>query len=173
VNCYVLIGGRSKRLGRSKAELFLPNIAAAARPAFARVVAVQRPGGRAAPIDTIFDEGGDAPVFGVLAALRHARGRCFILATDYPLLTTPLLRDLRRRFEQSAAPMLVPLAHGVPQMLCAGYAPELLPRIQQRVAEGKLDLRGLLPDAETVAIEGKLLLNVNTPAELAEAERYR
>jgi molybdopterin-guanine dinucleotide biosynthesis protein A len=166
VNCYVLIGGRSTRIGRSKADLFLKDVVAAAEPVFERVIAVQRPGAPAAPIETIFDDGGDAPIFGVLAALRHAKGRCFILATDYPLITTDVLRDLRQRFEASGRPMLVPVWHGIPQTLCAGYAPELVTRIEQRIGEGKLGVRGLLDEAETIMMDSQTLLNVNTPADL-------
>lgn len=170
MNCYILIGGRSTRLGQSKADLFLDDVFAAAKPAFERVIAVQRAGGPPAAIETIFDDGGGAPVFGVLAALRHAQARTFILATDYPLVTSEVLRDLRTRFEGSQKPMLVPVWRGIAQTLCAGYSPSLLPIIERRVAEGKLDLRGLVSEAETISIDGDTLLNVNTPAEL---ERLR
>ncbi len=173
MNCYVLIGGRSTRLGRSKAALFLDHVVSAANAVFERVVAVQRAGGEAASIETIFDDGGGGPVFGIIAALRHAQARCFIVATDYPLITSELLRDLRTRFEQSTRPMFVPVSRGVPQTLCAGYAPELLPLIERRRAAGKLDLRGLLDVAETVDVAGDMLLNVNTPAELEKAEGLR
>ncbi|HEX6158935.1 MAG TPA: NTP transferase domain-containing protein, partial [Thermoanaerobaculia bacterium] len=79
MNCYILIGGRSRRMGQSKAALFLDRIAAAARPLFDEVVAVQRPGGERASIRTIFEEPHehDGAIFGIARALDDAKGRCF------------------------------------------------------------------------------------------------
>jgi len=175
VNCYVLTGGRSTRLGRSKAELFLRRIVAAASPVFDDVIAVQHDGDPWADIETIFDEqhAQQGPVFGVIRALEHARGSCFILATDYPLITVESLRDLRSRFEQCGAHLFVPVWQGIPQVLCAGYSAELLPLIRRRAADGKLDLRGLIDetDAVTMEVSGDMWLNVNTPADLQRVER--
>ena len=42
MNCYVLTGGRSTRMGRSKSDLFLGRIVDAAAPVFDGVIAVQR-----------------------------------------------------------------------------------------------------------------------------------
>ena len=162
-------------MGLSKTTLFLERIVAAASPAFDRVIAVQRYGMQPLSIPTIFEEDHDkeAPVFGVVRALEHCDGRCMVLATDYPLITTALLLDLRSRFEASGTPLFMPIWRGTPQPLCAGYAADLLPILQRRIGEGKLDLRGLLDEVPSATIEvgGKELLNVNTPAEMAEAER--
>lgn len=176
MNCYVLTGGRSTRLGRSKADLFLRRIVAAASQAFDAVIAVQHDGDAFAGIATIFDEQhvkNEGPVFGVLRALEHAGAPCFILATDYPLITVESLRDLRSRFEKCGAPLFVPVWQGIPQVLCAGYSAELLPVIRRRAADGKLDLRGLIDetDAVTVEVSGDMWLNVNSPADLQKAER--
>lgn len=165
-------------MGRSKAELFLEKIAAAAWPVFERVIAVQRHGTEQTAIDTIFEQPHkhEGPLFGVVRALQDCKDRCFIVATDYPLITTEFLRDLWRRFEESGAALLMPVWQGVPQPLCAGYSsPAMLPILQRRIAEGKLDLRGLMAEAETalVKVEGNALFNVNTPAEMEEAERLR
>lgn len=164
----MLTGGRSSRLGQSKADLFLRRIVAAASPVFSDVIAVQKHG--EASITTILDEthSGEGPVFGVIRALEHAGGRCFILATDYPLLTTEALRDLRDVFQKCDASLFVPVWQGIPQVLCAGYSSGLLPVIRQRVLDGKLDLRGLLEvtDAVTMEVSGDMWLNVNTPADL-------
>ena len=170
MNAYILIGGTSSRMGQSKVALFLDRVAAAARGAFEEVYAVQRAGGEGAPgVETLFEPPHDAraPVFGVRRALEHAGGRCFVLAVDYPRLTADLLRRLRARFEASGALLMAPRSHGKLQMLCAGYDSALLPRIDQRIAEGRLDLRGLVTDV--IDEETDELLNVNTPEDLHDA----
>ena len=171
----MLTGGRSTRLGRSKAGLFLGRMIRIASPVFEEVIAIQRDGDPFAGITTIFDEqhSREGPVFGVMRALEHAPDSCFVLATDYPLLTTEIVRDLRSRFEQSHATLFVPVWNAIPQVLCAGYSPKLLPLIRRRAADGKLDLRGLLDevDAVTMEVSGDNWLNVNTPADLEKAER--
>ena len=188
MNAYLLAGGRSRRMGRSKPDLpfggstFLRIVAAAAAPVFDRVVAVQRPGGEAIPdIPNLFesDHQDVAPAFGVARALEDADGKCFVIAIDYPLLTADLLRFLRHRFEESDRPMLVPMWRGRAQMLCAGYSSKILPIVRSRLESSRFDLRGLIDEtrAEILSEEqlraqfdGEPLMNVNTPAELEEAE---
>ena len=134
------------------------------------VYAVQRAGGEEAPgVKTLFEEphADCAPVFGVMRALQHAQGRCFILAVDYPYLSSALLRRLRARFEASDALLIAPRAQGKLQMLCAGYDSALLPRIEERIVQGRLDLRGLV--TEVIEEESGELVNVNTPEDLHDA----
>jgi molybdenum cofactor guanylyltransferase len=188
MNCYLLVGGRSSRMGRPKADLpfagatFLDRVAAAAKPVFDRLVAVQRAGGgEVAGLPTIFEppRQAQAPVFGVWRALEDAKAQCFILAIDYPLLTSDVLRYLAGRASQSAAEMVVPRWNGKLQMLCASYSASLLSRFEPRIAAGQLNLRSLTEDLEVVEEEelrarfpGEPLMNVNTPEELREAARH-
>jgi molybdopterin-guanine dinucleotide biosynthesis protein A len=176
VNCYILIGGQSRRMGRSKTELFLDRVARVAAEVFEEVMAVQRFGGAAASITTIYEtpHNDQAPVFGVARALDHARERCFVLAVDYPLITVEILSYLRTRFEASNAVLLAPVWSGKTQMLCAGYAPELLPRLEQRIAAKRYDLRGIASDDEAEILtedelrakfDGEPLMNVNSADE--------
>ena len=181
MNCYILAGGRSRRMGTSKAELFLGRIVAAARPVFDEVLAVHRADGEPLPIRTIFEapHDGEGPLHGLRRALVDAPGRCMIVAVDYPKLTTELLSFIVQRSERSGAAAVVPVWHGHPQVLCAVYDPSLLPLVDGRLAAGALDVRGLLAEAgaEMIAEEelrarfaGEPLFNVNTPEELREAE---
>jgi len=188
MNCYILAGGRSTRMGRSKIDLpfggstFLDRVVAAATPVFDRLIAVQRAGGeRVGSLPTIFEPARreQAPVFGVWRALEDAKAQCFILAIDYPLLTSEVLRYLAGRVSQSAAEMVVPRWNGKLQMLCAGYASSMLPRFAPRIAAGQLNLQSLTDgleiieeDALRAQFPGEPLMNVNTPEELHEAARH-
>lgn len=184
MNCYVLTGGRSTRMGQSKAKLFLAQVVAAAAPVFEQVIAVERHGGEPLSIPTIFEDEHDseAPLFGVARALLDAPGPCFIVAVDFALIRTDVLSFLRSRFEKSNASMLVPVWDLVPQVLCAGYRTCVSVPIAERIESGQYDLHGLAGDVETEFVDeamlrsrfqGEPLMNVNTPAQLAEAERMR
>lgn len=157
MNCYILVGGRSARMGRSKAELFLDRVVSAARPVFDDVIAVQRPDGEAMSINTIFEEphDGDGPIFGIIAALRHAKARCFILAVDYPFITSDALRLLRDDGRVACG-----------QPLCAVWDPAVLPRLEERIASGRRDLHGLWERGMIDASVHHALKNVNTPEDL-------
>jgi molybdopterin-guanine dinucleotide biosynthesis protein A len=171
-------------MGRSKLDIelggatFLDRAVHAAREVFDDVVAVQRPGGAALPIATISEEPHDdeAAIFGVLAALRHAKATCFVLAVDYPLIDADVLRYLQGRVARSKSSIVVPRWSGKLQMLCAGYAYDVEPLVAEHIAARRYDLRGLARGAEIVEEEelrarfgGEPLLNVNTPEELERA----
>jgi molybdopterin-guanine dinucleotide biosynthesis protein A len=157
MNCYILVGGRSRRMGTSKTALFLDRVAAAAKPVFDEVLAVQRPGGDTTSIPTIFEEphDGGGPIFGIIAALRHARARCFILAVDYPLVTSDALRAIRDDGRVAAG-----------QPLCAVWDPVRLPELEARVAAGRRDLHGLWEEGMIDESVARLLRNANTPEDL-------
>lgn len=169
-------------MGTSKASLFLDRVVAAARPVFDEVLAVHRADGEPLPLRTIFEDEheGEGAIFGIERALRDARGKCFVIAVDYPLVTRDLLHDLATRFEESDETALVPEWDGHPQPLCAGFDSTLLPLVERRIAAGELDVRGLLAEAGAHVIpeaelrgryEGEPLMNVNTPEELEAAEK--
>jgi molybdopterin-guanine dinucleotide biosynthesis protein A len=174
-------------MGRSKLEIelggatFFDRAASAARAVFDDVIAVQRPGGATLPIETIEEAPHDdeAAIFGLLAALRHARATCFVLGVDYPLIDADVLRFLRMRVDTSSASVVVPRWSGKLQMLCAGYTFAVEPLVAQRIARKQYDLHGLAGDADIIEEDelrsrfgGEPLLNVNTPEELQSAMRY-
>ncbi len=113
----------------------------------------------------------EGAIFGVVRALRDAQSRCFILAVDYPLITSDILRFLRDDGR-------MPEWNGRPQPLCAVWDAAWLPRIEERIARGALDLRGaaeigIIPEPELRArFPGEPLLNVNTPEEWERAQRF-
>ena len=160
-------------MGASKVELFFDRIVAAATPVFDEVIAVHRADGEPLSVRTIFEEphDGEAAIFGVVRALRDAKGQCFLLAVDYPFLTSDALRYLRDRGG-------VPVWNGVPQPLCAVWDASALPRIEARIAAGALDLRGaidreMIPEPELRArFFAEELLNVNTPEEWERGQGF-
>jgi molybdopterin-guanine dinucleotide biosynthesis protein A len=174
VNAYVLVGGRSRRMGVSKVELFLERVVSAARPVFEEVIAVERGGLKPAlRLRTIFEEPHDdeAAIFGVRRALQHASGKAFVLGVDYPLITPEVLRYVRDREG-------MPVWNGEPQPLCAVWDAAWLPRIEERIAARRYDLRTLggqemIAEAELRArFGGEPLMNVNTPEEWERAQRF-
>ena len=160
-------------MGVSKTYLFASRIVAAATPVFEEVIAVQRAGGEPAAIRTIFEEEhqDEAAIFGVARALDDAaKSVAFILAVDYPLVTTDLLQYLRDERK-------VPVWNGIVQPLCAVWRHEQLAAIGAAIASRRYDLQALIeqeiiPEPVLRArFSGEPLLNVNTPAELEAAER--
>ncbi|HUO84481.1 MAG TPA: molybdenum cofactor guanylyltransferase [Thermoanaerobaculia bacterium] len=181
---YLLAGGLSRRMGRPKAELelhgrsFIRRIVDACQPVFDEVVEVRRSGEMGSGLLRTVQEqprpdGSVAPLFGIAGALEDSvEERAWILAIDFPLVTTVLLAELRERFEGSAADLLVPVWDGEPQLLCAGYRTTLLPEIAMRIDRRELRLRRLMEQCRTEVVTeqeirsrfpGEPLMNVNTP----------
>jgi cyclic pyranopterin monophosphate synthase len=181
VNCYILAGGLSRRMGSPKPDLllggrtFLERVVEAARPVFEEVVIVTRE-----PMETIegirtlqeplHDDA--ASIYGVEAALRDsAHTRMWVLAVDYPLITAEVLQVLADEYEQSFAELFVPMWEGRPQLLCAGWAKTLWKPVTRQIREGDLSLRSLLDAGRTEILEepmvrarfrGNPFRNVNT-----------
>lgn len=161
-------------------ELFLGRIVEAARPVFDEVVLVDRPGPAddasqgvlTSHVRVLCEEPheDEAAIFGVVGALRDAGAPCFLLAVDYPLITTEVLRFLRDDGR-------VPVWNGEPQPLCAVWDPAALPRIEARIAARRYDLRGAIERGMIAEGElrekftGEPLLNINTPEEWERGQR--
>jgi molybdenum cofactor guanylyltransferase len=188
MNCYLLVGGKSRRMGSPKGELeldgrrFLDRVREAAAAAFDSVTAVQRPGGASIPeVRTIFESEHESSgaIFGLQRALEDAEARLWLLGVDYPLITSGFLRDLRSRFERSREPIFAPMSGGMPQMLCCGYDPALLGSVNARIAAGDFRMRSLLEEGARIVSEeewrrshsGEPLLNVNDPLTLELARK--
>lgn len=170
-------------MGASKTELFLDRVVAAASPVFDEVLAVNRHDAEPLPIRTIFEDPheGEGALFGIARALEDAHGKCFVIAVDYPLVTTEVLQFLALQFEECPAAALVPEWDGHPQPLCAGWdAGAMLPLVERRLARGDCELRALIAEAGAAMMPerelrarfpGEPLMNVNTPEELEAAEK--
>ncbi|HVS70652.1 MAG TPA: molybdenum cofactor guanylyltransferase [Phycisphaerae bacterium] len=189
----VLAGGRSSRMGADKALLtvggvcVLERVATAALEVSARVMVVgrERPAAWPERLDVTFvrDEEAEGamaersagPLVGLITALRQAGGPMLLLACDLPLVTSGLLRVLIASHRAENLATLAATPEG-PEPLCAIYTPGLLPTLEGMLRENRRALRALVraPGVATFPVPVEYereLLNVNTPADLAEAER--
>jgi molybdopterin-guanine dinucleotide biosynthesis protein A len=164
----LLVGGGSERFGSPKAlarfrgETLAERGERALAEACDEVLVV----GKAAdglPFPVLDDGAASrAPIFGLIAGLRHAAHDVVVaLPVDVPLVTAEVLRALG---EAGAVP-----SERIP--LPGGYPRSLLPDLERRAAEGRLSLRGVNPTV--LEIPGETLLDADTPEQLAALESGR
>lgn len=162
-------------------ETFLERAVRVASPIFDEVVVVTRPEEAvdSAADRTIYDSGSDrAPIYGVARSLEDsAELRAWIMAVDYPNMTTAVLSRLVDEFESAFDELFVPVWNGEPQMLCAGWTRTLSRELQRRIEQDDLSLRPLLDGPRVRLLDeeelrqqfrGEPFANVNTPDELSE-----
>jgi molybdopterin-guanine dinucleotide biosynthesis protein A len=175
----LLAGGRSSRMGRSKADLPVAGTTLLAwlverwRPGFTETLvcgASAPPGAR-----TVADRRSDAgPLAGIEAGLEAMRGDvALVLACDMPRVTVRLLRLLVERSisRDAAAPRIA----GRAQPTCAAYRRSALPKIrayldrgERRATEGLASLDVLYVDEAGLADAGvplSALDDLDTPAD--------
>ncbi len=188
----LLAGGHGTRLGlgRPKALVVCGGCSLLAR-AMATLeqlcdsVVVVAPREMELPLPAALRIDDDPDAQGPLAALVAGLGArrfelALALAVDFPLLTARALEALRELRGDAAA--VLPVPGGVPQPLAAWYAPRAGPALTARLAAGVRSVTQavmtlaprLVHDDELARSPGGALgyLNVNTPADLAQAEGY-
>lgn len=180
-------GGHPKGLERVGGLRIIDRVVAALREATDDLLLIANdpaaqvwlPGVRTAG-DVLRDSGS---VAGIHAALTHAGSAVLIVAWDMPFVPAELLRALRALAEGDGSDVAVPESgsrRGVEPM-CAYYAPPCLPAIERAVARDDRrvvaffdEVRVTRMNAEDVARVGDpehIFMNVNTPEDLALAER--
>jgi molybdopterin-guanine dinucleotide biosynthesis protein A len=172
----VLAGGRSRRMGGSKATADLggrPLVAwplEALRAVLDDVVVVAKASTPLPPLDVpVWVEPAEPshPRAGIVHALERAAGRpVLICAADLPLVTPVLVRTIAHAEGRS---VVVPRAAGRLQPLLARYEPAALAALRAAPADEPLTatVEGLRPRVLEMA-DGEAFLNANTPEELAE-----
>ena len=160
----LLVGGASTRFGSPKALATLRGETLAERAwrilgeACDERIAVGK-GELELPFDVVVEPTEPrAPIAGVIAGLRAATTETAVfLPVDCPLVTAELLRELG-------------VAKAVPQTgpLPGAYSKRDLPELERRVAVGDYSLRGV--NARVLETDTRLLVNVNTAAELSALE---
>ena len=189
VQAFILVGGRSTRMGTDKAQLTFGNrtsveLIAASLAAVARSVTTV---GSTAQSDQTIKNIPDlqvewGPLAGIEAALRHATAtHALIVACDFPFITTELLEHLLLAIDDADA--IVPLQpDGYAQPLCAAYrVSTCLIAAEAAIAAGQHSPRALLQRIRTLYVPFRELamlpqsdhffFNVNTPDNYQEAQQ--
>ncbi len=167
----LLVGGASRRFGSPKALARLAGETLAERAwrtlgdACVERVAVGKAADELALPFPVVDDGTAtrAPLAGLVAGLRAAgTDLCVVLPVDCPFVTGDLLLALAEACSGDAA---VPATGPLP----GAYRRTALPVLERRLQAGRLPLRDALNelDAARLPVDPRLLVNVNTPAELA------
>lgn len=196
----VLVGGRSSRMGESKADLDWHGISLAQHAVDVlaascdEVLVVAAPGqeltlaGARIVRDQVIGRG---PLQALSAGLGHALATgvdaAFVCATDMPLLHPVFVTRVLAAFSPGWD-VVVPVVDGREQTLAAAYATSLAPVIDELLTSGELRLRALLAhcrvrrlsriellsDLSLAAADPELecLVNVNTPEDLARARGW-
>ncbi len=117
---------------------------------------------------------------GLHTALSAARGETvLVVACDMPLASRRLLEHLLARAPQ--ADVVIPRKDGEYEPLCAVYAKRCLAFVEAALDEGERRMISFFAQVRVIAVEelewrafdpeGLTFFNVNTPQDLAEAER--
>jgi molybdopterin-guanine dinucleotide biosynthesis protein A len=177
---YVLVGGRSSRMGRDKAllpfhgvplaQFVARNVASAANQA----VLVGDPSRYADLGYPVIPDRfpGEGPLGGILTALHHTSADwSLVVACDMPELSAEFLGRLLEAAEHSGAEALIPVGpSGQPEPLCAVYHRNARPAIEMAFAAGKRKVTlalAAVPTASLVMPELAPFQNVNTPEDWA------
>ncbi|NNC86918.1 MAG: NTP transferase domain-containing protein [Akkermansiaceae bacterium] len=179
----LLAGGRSRRMGRDKAELPLPD-GTTLRERSIRLLeeVVDRVFLSTAPDDPRAGDPsslpdlapGRGPLAGLEAAFHHGPDRAWlVLACDLPLLDAETLAALTAaRDPARAATAFASRFDGRPEPLCAIYEPSAVPALQEFLAGDKRCARRFLESLDPLLIplpNRHALDNCNRPEDLAEA----
>lgn len=173
---YVLVGGKSSRMGRDKA--FLPgqfryvvdDVAESVKTVTGNVTLIGNPDRfREFHYPCLPDlRPGLGPLSGVEAALASTNSDLnLVLACDMPALDVDLLRVLLGRAQSSLSKCTAAKdVTGRIHPLCAVYRRDCLPVIQCRLDEKRLSLMGLLDEVGTECVPVQSAIeNLNTPEE--------
>ncbi len=188
---FVLVGGKSSRMGQDKAllewnsrplALHLAEAVARATSGVALVGSHERYGSLGLPVieDVIPGKG---PLSGIHAVLKATESPLnLVVGCDMPFLNYPFLKYLVRTALVSEAQVIVPESPEFGfEPLCAVYNRDMLPAVEQVLEEGLYKLSRLYERARVRRLaaaewqpydaHGLLFENVNTQQELENARR--
>jgi len=190
VSAFILAGGKSIRMGSDKAfaplhgRTLLARILDVARSLTPNVYIVGEPGKYApfaAVVEDVYTNCG--PLGGIHAALHSsATDLNVVLAVDVPFVSLALLRFMVSRAKKSARSLVtVARANGGLQPLCAVYRREFAEVSEKALRSGRYKIDALFGESKTQVVSQEelevagfspaIFRNLNTPDELAEAEK--
>ncbi|HEU5183152.1 MAG TPA: molybdenum cofactor guanylyltransferase [Gemmatimonadaceae bacterium] len=119
---------------------------------------------------------------GIHAAIVRAGGPVVVVAWDMPFVPPPLLRVLRDAGARADAALPESGSRRGVEPLCAYYSPACVPAIERRLDAGDMQVVSFFADVRVERIPehevrrfgdpALLFMNVNTPDDLALAERH-
>lgn len=178
---FVLVGGRSSRMGTDKALLpyrgnpLASHIAAQLAPAVDDVYFVGGDLSRYGHLGYKFiadERPGQGPIAGIVSALRSTQSTWNIVtACDLPGVTTDFFQALLRRTRTADVQCIVPVTpDGKEQVLCAVYRKDAFSALSVALDRGEIAVRTAVRslDTEFWPVEpGGWSANVNTPEDWA------
>jgi molybdopterin-guanine dinucleotide biosynthesis protein A len=200
VNAYVLAGGKSLRMGQDKAFLelggytLLERALDLARGAAGNAWIVGSAAKFAAfggVVEDVYRECG--PLGGIHAALAGAPNDVstsdakttdlnLMLAVDLPFVRLDFLKYLIARARQSNAAVVVPIANGRLQPLCAIYRRSFAGAAERSLLAGRYKIDSLFTEVSTTVIgqeelepegfSGEMFRNLNTPEDWEAARQW-
>lgn len=190
IGAYILVGGKSLRMGRAKALLPFAGMHLVTHVAKLAETVAGKPSLIGEPekyselgFRVIADERANlGPLGGILTALRETgREWNLVLGCDLPFLTREWLEFLVARARDSSADAVIPVNERGYEPLCAMYRKRAAKAIGAAVDRGVRKITDGLANLTLARIEpaswkafdrhGRLFKNINTPADYEEACR--
>jgi molybdopterin-guanine dinucleotide biosynthesis protein A len=175
---FVLVGGKSSRMGRDKA--LLPWNGTTLAQHTARIVAEAC--GTAALIGDptrfgslgyrVFADRfpGCGPIGGIVMALTVSDTEwSLVTGCDMPALSQETLKRLLAETARTDGEAIVPIGAGGPEPLCAVYHRACLPALEKAISEGRFRMRNVVNDLQPrffAGIDPAEFANLNTPEDL-------
>ena len=178
------MGGENKALCRVGEKAMVQRVVEVLAACFSEVLAIARDPLPLLdlPVAVLPDVlSGSGSLVGIHSALSYARApHVFVAACDAPFLSPALVRYLAG-LASDGADVVVPRTRKGLEPLCAVYSRRVAPLVRARVCEGRFRISDLfrslsvreVGEEELSAVDPDLVsfVNVNTPAELAEARQ--
>lgn len=179
-------GGRPKGLERVGGQRVIDRVAAALREATDDLLLIANDPAAESWLDGVpvaSDVRRDCgSLGGIHAAIVRAGGPVVVVAWDMPFVPSPLLRVLRDAGARADAVLPESGSRRGVEPLCAYYSPVCVPAIERRLDAGDMQVVSFFADVRVERIPehevrlfgdpALLFMNVNTPDDLALAERH-